>query len=218
MSKPTFKSAVEMNRQIVLASGNKGKLAELQKMLDEYSVSVRLQSEFGIGRELPEAEETGLTFVENAILKARHGAKITGLPVIADDSGLEVDYLNGQPGIYSARYSGTDATDARNNQKLLENLEGVPMDQRTARFHCVLVYMVHAEDPTPVICHGRWEGRILEQSSGSKGFGYDPLFFVESQQCTAAQMDPLTKNKLSHRGQAMNLLKIQIQSMLSSLS
>ncbi|OED43771.1 non-canonical purine NTP pyrophosphatase, RdgB/HAM1 family [Endozoicomonas sp. (ex Bugula neritina AB1)] len=202
------------SRQIVLASGNKGKLAELQKMLNEHSVTVQLQSEFGIGSDFPEAEETGLTFVENAIIKARYGAKVTGLPVIADDSGLEVDHLNGQPGIYSARYSGTDATDSKNNLKLLENLTGVPQEQRTARFHCVLVYMRHAEDPTPAIFHGSWEGRILEQLSGEKGFGYDPLFFVESEGCTAAEMSSGTKNKLSHRGKAMAQLKDQLRTLL----
>ena len=202
------------NQQIVLASGNKGKLAELQKMLDEHSVTVRLQSEFGIGSDIPEAEETGLTFVENAIIKARHAAKVTGLPVIADDSGLEVDYLQGQPGIYSSRYSGVDATDAKNNVKLLESLTGVPKDQRTARFHSVLVYMRHAEDPTPAICHGSWEGQILEQASGEKGFGYDPLFFVESEGCTAAEMGSVRKNELSHRGKAMKQLKEKLSDIL----
>ena len=202
------------NQQIVLASGNKGKLAELQKMLVEHSVTVCLQSEFGIGSDIPEAEETGLTFVENAIIKARHAAKVTGLPVIADDSGLEVDYLNGQPGIYSSRYSGADATDAKNNVKLLESLTGVPKDQRAARFHSVLVYMRHAEDPTPVICHDSWEGQILEQASGEKGFGYDPLFFVGSEGCTAAEMGSVRKNQLSHRGKAMKLLKEKLSNIL----
>ena len=210
------------SREIVLASGNKGKLTELQSMLGKYSVTIRLQSEFGIGQDIPEADETGLTFVENAIIKARYAAQITGLPVIADDSGLEVDYLKGQPGIYSSRYSGADATDTKNNLKLLEKLAGVSTEQRTARFHCVLVYMRHAKDPTPVVCHGHWEGQIIEQpieqpteqKSGKKGFGYDPLFFVESEGCTAAEMSKETKNQLSHRGQAMQLLKDQLRNIL----
>ncbi len=213
-SSVTRSSKTMTGNTIVLASGNKGKLTELQKMLDEHSVSVQLQSEFGIGSRIPEADETGLTFVENAIIKARHAAEVTGLPVIADDSGLEVDYLKGEPGIYSSRYSGADATDANNNIKLLDALAGVPKEQRTARFHCVLVYMRHGTDPTPMICHGSWEGRILEETHGEKGFGYDPLFFVASEHCTAAELDSATKNALSHRGQAMALLRTRLKDVL----
>ena len=193
-------------RQVVLASGNKGKLAELQKMMAELNTEVRLQSEFGIGSNIPEADETGLTFVENAIIKARHAAKVSGLPAIADDSGLEVDYLKGQPGIYSARYAGTEASDADNNQKLLKNLEGVKTSDRIARFHSVVVYMRHAEDPTPIICHGAWEGYVLEEIRGEHGFGYDPLFFVPSEHCSAAELPPGMKNQISHRAKAMELL------------
>ena len=193
-------------RQVVLASGNKGKLKELQSMLGELNIELHLQSEFGIGSDIPEAVEDGLSFVENAIIKARYAAKVSGKPAIADDSGLEVDYLQGQPGIYSARYAGEGCSDSDNNQKLLENLEGVKTAERTARFHSVLVYMRHAEDPTPVICHGSWEGFVLEEIRGEHGFGYDPLFFVPSEHCSAAELPPGMKNKISHRAVAMKLL------------
>lgn len=193
-------------RRVVLASGNKGKLTELQSMLSELNIELHLQSEFGIGSDIPEADETGLTFVENAIIKARHAAKVSDKPAIADDSGLEVDYLQGQPGIYSARYAGAGSSDADNNQKLLQSLEGVKTADRTARFHSVLVYMRHAEDPTPVICHGSWEGFVLEEIRGERGFGYDPLFFVPSEHCSAAELPPGMKNKISHRAAAMKLL------------
>ncbi|MFT6311584.1 MAG: XTP/dITP diphosphohydrolase, partial [Porticoccus sp.] len=162
------------------------------------------QSEFDI---IP-AVENGLSFVENAILKARWAAKHSGLPAIADDSGLEVDYLNGQPGIYSARFSGDDATDDKNNALLLEKLAGVPTEQRTARFQCVVVYLRHATDPTPLICQGTWEGLISTEFVGDNGFGYDPLFFIPSLMLGSAQLSSEQKNKLSHRGQAMiKLLK-----------
>lgn len=193
-------------RQVVLASGNRGKLAEFQHMLGQLGMEMLPQSEFGIGEKYPEAEETGLTFVENALLKARHAARISGLPVIADDSGLEVDYLNGEPGIYSARYAGKDASDADNNQKLLARLEGVKSTERTARFQCALVYMRHKDDPTPIICQGSWEGLIIEEVLGEHGFGYDPLFLVPSEHRTAAELPAELKNKLSHRAQAMQQL------------
>lgn len=194
-------------RQIVLASGNKGKLREFQHLLDKLNIDMLPQSQFKVDS----VEETGLTFVENAILKARHAARISGLPAIADDSGIEVDALNGQPGIYSARYAGEDASDADNNAKLLKSLEGFPEEQRSARFHCVLVYLRHAEDPTPLVCHGAWEGRILEAASGEHGFGYDPLFFVHSEGCSAADLPKEVKNGISHRAIAMTKLAEQLQ-------
>ncbi len=184
---------------IVLATGNKGKVKELAELLAAHHVSIIPQSEF----EVPDVPETGTTFVENAIIKARHAAKITGLAAIADDSGLEVDALNGAPGVISARYSGENATDATNNAKLLSELSGVTSDKRTARFHCVLVYMRHADDPTPIICHGVWEGSILSAAQGEHGFGYDPLFWVEQYQKSSAELPRDIKNQLSHRGKAL---------------
>ncbi len=186
-------------QQIVLASGNAGKLREFNQVLAELEFEVLPQSRFDVG----EVDETGLTFVENAILKARHVSRISGLPALADDSGLEVDALNGAPGIYSARFSGPGATDARNNAQLLERLTGVAEAQRGARFQCVLVYLRHPQDPTPLICQGTWEGRILEAPQGDNGFGYDPLFWVSDTQCSSAQLTPAQKNSRSHRGQAV---------------
>lgn len=190
-----------MEKQIVvLASGNAGKLKELNRILNPLHMALRSQSEFGV----PEVPEDGLSFVENAIIKARAASLHAGLPAIADDSGLEVDYLNGAPGIHSARYSG--AGDASNNAKLLVALEGVPEAQRGARFQCVLVYMRHAADPTPVVCHGSWEGRILLAEQGENGFGYDPLFYLPQYNCSAAQLSPEIKNGISHRARACALL------------
>ena len=160
------------------------------------------QTEFDV----PEIEETGLTFVENAILKARNAAQHTGLPAIADDSGLEVDALNGAPGIYSARYAGEGASDEQNLTKLINTLAGVPEAERTARFQCLMVYMEHELDPTPIICQGSWEGRITEAPQGESGFGYDPVFFVPTHGCTAAELSAEEKNRLSHRGQALQQL------------
>lgn len=199
-----------MKQKIVLASGNKGKLVELQNALDDFDVALIPQSEFDVS----DADETGLSFIENAILKARHASEITGLPALADDSGLEVDALKGAPGIYSARYSalepvetsGTDK-DNNNNLKLLRELNGVPVDQRTARFHCVLAFVKHPLDPNPIICQGAWEGRIQASLDGEGGFGYDPLFFVESMNATAAQLTKEQKNTISHRGLAIQQLK-----------
>jgi XTP/dITP diphosphohydrolase len=184
---------------IVLATGNKGKVKELSELLSASNISIVPQSEFDV----PDVPETGSTFVENAIIKARHASKITGLPAIADDSGLEVDALNGAPGVISARYSGINATDASNNTKLLEELTDVAPDKRTARFHCVLVYMRHSDDPTPIICHGVWDGSILEKPQGEQGFGYDPLFWVEQYQQSSAELTREIKNQLSHRGKAL---------------
>lgn len=191
-----------MQRKLVLASGNAGKLREFQQLLADCGFEVVPQSDFAVEN----AEETGLTFVENAILKARHACQKTGLPAIADDSGIEVDALLGRPGIYSARYSGADASDADNNKKLLQELAGVADEKRTARYHCVLAFMRHAEDPTPILCHASWEGQILTAPRGDGGFGYDPLFFLTDRQCTAAQLDKAEKNRISHRGRAMQQL------------
>jgi len=189
-------------KQIVLASNNPGKVREIGQMLADLDLQVLPQSAFKI----EEVEETGLSFVENAILKARHAAAKSGLPAIADDSGLEVDALNGAPGIYSARYAGAGATDAQNLQKLLADLGKVPQEQRAARFQCLLVYMRHAQDPTPLICQGTWEGHITFEPRGESGFGYDPVFFVPSHHCTSAELAPEVKNALSHRGQALRQL------------
>jgi XTP/dITP diphosphohydrolase len=186
--------------RVVLASGNPGKLRELSGILAAIGVDLHSQAEFDV----PEVEETGLTFVENAILKARAASGHSGLPAIADDSGLEVDFLNGEPGIHSARYSGQG--DEANNAKLLRELEGVPEAQRSARFQCVLVYMRHALDPTPLVCQASWEGRILVEPRGEQGFGYDPLFYVPDQQCSSAELPPAIKNRISHRARASALL------------
>jgi XTP/dITP diphosphohydrolase len=185
---------------VVLASGNAGKLRELSRILSPLDMVLKPQSDF----EVPEVEENGLSFVENAIIKARATALATGHATIADDSGLEVDHLLGAPGIYSARYSGKG--DAANNHKLLVELGHLPEPQRTARFQCVLVYMRHALDPTPIVCQGAWEGRILFQAQGENGFGYDPLFYLPQHQCSSAQLDPETKNQISHRAKASALL------------
>ncbi|BCG08064.1 XTP/dITP diphosphatase [Buttiauxella agrestis] len=189
-------------QKVVLATGNAGKVRELADLLGNFGLDVVAQTELGV----ESAEETGLTFIENAILKARHAAHITGLPAIADDSGLAVDVLGGAPGIYSARYAGLEASDQQNLEKLLATLKDVPDEQRKARFHCVLVYMRHAEDPTPLVCHGSWEGRITRESAGNGGFGYDPIFFVPSEGKTAAELTRDEKRAISHRGQALKLL------------
>ena len=187
-------------QKIVLASGNQGKINEIQAILADHLIVP--QSAFKI----VEAEETGSTFVENAIIKARNAALHCNLPAIADDSGLVVDALNGAPGVISARYAGIGANDEDNVVKLLHALEDVPETQRAARFICVMVFMRHAEDPIPVIAQGVWEGRILNQTVGSHGFGYDPVFWVPSHQCASAELSPEVKNSLSHRGQASKRL------------
>lgn len=184
---------------VVLASGNRGKLAEIRALLAPFGIDVRAQSEFGV----PEAEETGLTFVENALIKARNAARHCGLPAIGDDSGLEVDALQGAPGIYSSRYAGAAATDRDNCRKLLADLRAVAADDRGARFRCVLVLLKSAADPAPVISEGTWEGRILPVPRGTGGFGYDPVFYVPSHDCAAAELSAADKNRLSHRGQAL---------------
>ena len=187
---------------IVLATSNQGKVRELSELLAKQHITIQPQSVYNIS----EVAETGTTFVENAIIKARHAAKVTGLPAIADDSGLEVDALMGQPGVYSARYAGVNASDESNNKKLIDAIKGVPEDQRSARFHCVLVFMKHPSDPTPIICHGVWEGHIITEPRGDQGFGYDPLFWQEAEQMTSAQLPRDLKNSLSHRGQALTQL------------
>ncbi len=193
-------------QKIVLATGNPGKVAELSAMLAPLSLEIVPQTELSV----PDADETGLTFIENAIIKARHAAKLTGLPAIADDSGLAVDALGGAPGIYSARYAGQGATDNDNIQKLLQALADVPQSQRQAQFHCVLVYLRHAEDPTPLIAHGIWHGEITLHPHGDGGFGYDPVFFVPELACTSAQLSKTAKAQVSHRGKALQLLLAQL--------
>ncbi len=195
-----------MNK-LVLATGNQGKVKEMATLLSEFGFDVLAQSEFNVSS----VAETGTTFIENAIIKARHAAKETGLPAIADDSGLEVDYLNGAPGIYSARYAGEDASDQENIEKLLEAMQDAPEEQRTARFHCVLVLIRHANDPTPIVCHGKWEGKILTRTHGENGFGYDPIFYVPEDDCASAELEPIRKKQLSHRGQALKQLFVELQ-------
>ena len=189
-------------QKLVIASGNAGKLRELSALLEPLGFELHAQSEFSV----PEAEETGTTFVENAIIKARNAAAHTGLPAVADDSGIEVDALDGAPGVYSARFSGPGADDARNNALLVEKLRSVPEDRCSARYRAVIVYMRHAADPSPIICEGSWEGRITLEPRGDNGFGYDPHFWLDSHGCTSAELDPQEKNRLSHRGQALRQL------------
>jgi XTP/dITP diphosphohydrolase len=190
------------DRCFVFASGNPGKLRELSALLEETGIRLRPQSEF----DLPEVDETGLTFVENALLKARAAAAGSRLPAIADDSGLEVDALDGEPGIRSARFAGRQGDDQANNALLLERLAGLPAARRTARFRCVIVSLAHPADPAPLICEGTWEGTIAEQPSGDRGFGYDPVFVPRGMSVSAAELDPAVKNRLSHRGQALRKL------------
>ena len=192
--------------RLVIASNNKGKIAELTDLLGPLGLTPVAQGELGVG----EAEEPAVTFVENAILKARHAARITGLPALADDSGLAVDALGGAPGVRSARYAGDTASDADNVRALLDALKDVPEGQRTAQFHCVLVYLRHADDPTPVICHGRWPGSILPEPRGEGGFGYDPVFLVPETGTSAAELHRSEKGRISHRGRALALLLDQL--------
>ncbi len=193
-------------RRIVLASSNAGKVREIRQVLADLEVEIVGQDAFGVG----EVAETGLSFVENALIKARAAAQASGLPALADDSGLEVDALGGAPGIRSARYAGESADDAANNVKLLRALEGLPPERRGARFRCLLVLMRHAEDATPWIFQGTWEGSVLERARGANGFGYDPLFLVSGLECSAAELAPADKNRLSHRGQALQALRARL--------
>lgn len=188
--------------RIVLASGNAGKIRELTELLAPLDIAIVSQRELGVD----DADETGLSFVENAILKARHAARLTGLPALADDSGLEVDALHGAPGIYSARYAGLPSNDAANNAKLLDAMRAVPDAERGARFCCLLAFVLHADDPTPLIAEGYWNGRILHEPRGDNGFGYDPLFWVPEAQCASAELRKDEKGRRSHRGQALRAL------------
>ena len=185
--------------KIVLATGNAGKLHEMRALLAPLSIDVVTQSQFNT----PDAIESGLTFVENAIIKARNASAHCRLPALADDSGLEVDALNGAPGIFSARYAGEHGNHADNNARLLAELEGLEFDRRGARFRCVMTFVRHAQDPSPIIAEGCWEGRILESADGENGFGYDPLFFAPERGCSAAALSAQEKNELSHRGKAL---------------
>jgi len=199
-------------QQFVLASSNQGKLREINQLLSGLHIQGVPQTEFDV----PDVEETGLTFVENAILKARNAAMHTGLPALADDSGIEVDYLRGEPGIYSARYAGKAASDLDNLNKLLYALKDVPDEERTARFQCLMVFMRHEKDPTPIICQGTWEGRILLEPKGENGFGYDPVFFVPTHNCSSAELESSVKNQLSHRGQALQKLLTELQHLIEN--
>lgn len=201
-----------MNLPIVLASNNPGKLREFAQILAPWQLVP--QSQF----QVPEVAETGLSFVENALIKARHAAQHSGLAAMADDSGIEVDALKGAPGIYSARFAGPGASDEDNNRYLLAQLKDVPESQRSARYHCVIVYLRTALDPMPLICQGSWEGMILSTPRGTHGFGYDPLFYVPMHQCTSAELSPEVKNQLSHRGQALRALKVRLGNSLTAIN
>ena len=196
---------IQIMKKIVLASSNKGKLREIQAVILDPSIELLYQTDLGV----KDAKETGQTFVENAIIKARNACAITGLPSIADDSGLEVDALGGQPGIFSARYSSVSGPEAdeANNQKLLSELSDVPISERTARFYCAIAYLRFTADPTPLICLGSWEGSILREPAGENGFGYDPLFYVSTHKCSSAELLPEVKNSISHRALALRRLQ-----------
>lgn len=186
--------------KIVLASGNAGKVREIKALLSDLPIELISQKELNIS----DVAETGTTFIENALIKARHAAQVSGLPAIADDSGLSIDALDGAPGIFSSRYAGKNTTDLDRINKILKELENVPDNQRTAQFHCAIAMVKSADDPSPMVCEGIWSGTILHNSQGKKGFGYDPIFFVAEKNCSAAELDPTLKNQISHRGRAMN--------------
>ena len=196
-------------KQVVLASGNPGKVREIHQLLADLDLDVVPQNAYGV----IDAEETGLSFVENALLKARNAALHTGLPAIADDSGIELDALDGRPGIYSARYAGSGARDAENLLKLIDDVKKLPEEKRQCRFVCLMVYLRHAQDPIPLIAEGLWEGIAVTTPRGTNGFGYDPMFYVPTHHCTSAELAPAIKNKLSHRGQALRSLAAQLQSL-----
>jgi len=198
--------------KIILASNNAGKLCEFKSLFAPTAVNIVPQSEFGV----EDAVEDGLSFVENAIIKARHAAQITKHPAIADDSGLEIDALNGQPGIFSARFSGEHGNDKAHNRLVLSKMVGISQPHRTARFQCVLAFMRHAHDPTPIVCQASWEGFILDAEHGEDGFGYDPIFYVPEHDCTAAQLSADVKNEMSHRGQALQILLVALKTKYSS--
>jgi XTP/dITP diphosphohydrolase len=198
--------------KIILASNNVGKLCEFKDLFSEINISITPQSEFNV----EDAVEDGLSFVENAIIKARHAAKVTKHAAIADDSGVEIDALNGEPGIYSARFSGTHGDDQGHNQLVLKKMSGIAYEQRSARFQCVLAYMRHENDPTPLVCQASWEGFILEDARGEDGFGYDPLFYVPEHNCSSAQLPKELKNKISHRAKALQILLAALTEKYSS--
>lgn len=193
---------MSQRRQLVLATSNQGKLEEIKALLSGINLEILPQSEFAV----PDAEETGLSFVENAIIKARHAAECTGLSAIADDSGIVVNALGGRPGIYSARFAGKNATDKENLQKLIEEIKPLAEHERVASFVCIMVYLAHQDDPIPVITQGIWDGILVTEPRGKNGFGYDPVFFLESHNCTSAELPPEIKNQLSHRGKAIRKL------------
>ncbi|MCE5232604.1 MAG: RdgB/HAM1 family non-canonical purine NTP pyrophosphatase [Mizugakiibacter sp.] len=197
--------------RIVLASGNRGKLVELGELLADSGIELVAQADLGV----PDAEETGHSFVENAILKARHAARLTGLPALGDDSGLCVDALGGAPGLYSARYAGAHGDAAANIARLLRELDGVPAERRGAHFHCTIVLMSSADDPAPLIAEGRWHGRILEAPRGTAGFGYDPVFLDPAHGASAAELEPALKNRISHRGRALAALRARLAAALA---
>ena len=188
-----------MSQDVVLASNNPGKLKEIAEILEGKGINLIPQSQFNV----PEVEETGKTFIENALLKARAASEVSGLPAIADDSGIEVDVLHGEPGIYSARYAGKNASDEENLNLLVKNVIAKGVEKPVARYQCLIVYLEHPEDPTPIIAEGTWEGYIVTEPRGSNGFGYDPVFYVPTHNCTSAELDPELKNKLSHRALAL---------------
>lgn len=196
-----------MTEKLVIASNNQGKIAELAELLAPLGMTPVAQGELGVS----EAEEPAVTFVENAILKARHAARATGLPALADDSGLAVDALGGRPGVRSARFAGDQASDQDNLKALLEAMTDIEDEHRGAQFHCVLVYLRHADDPTPIICHGRWPGSILREPRGDGGFGYDPVFLAPEHNCSAAELSRAEKGRISHRGRALTLLLEQLR-------
>ena len=195
------------NQEIVIATGNAGKLREFQALFAEYRLRALPQSQFSV----PGVEETGVTFAENALLKARHAAAHTRRPAIADDSGIAVDCLDGAPGVRSARYAGEQATDDENLELLLRNLDSIHAAPASARYHCAIVYVSGAEDASPLLAQATWEGRIVRQPQGTEGFGYDPVFYVPTHGCTAAQLAPAVKNAISHRGQALQKLLEQMR-------
>jgi len=196
-------AGTDVKPRIVLASSNAGKLAEMRQILADAGIELVAQGELGIA----DADETASTFVENALLKARHAARASGLPALGDDSGLCVDALSGAPGLISARYAGRHGDSAANIAKLLDALREVPDPQRGAHFHCSIVLLAHADDPAPVIAEGRWHGRVLHAPRGERGFGYDPVFIDPANNLSAAELDPELKNRISHRGQALALLR-----------
>lgn len=201
-AEPQVKTMHTDFKKIVLASGNAGKVREINKLFADSGIEIVPQSDFDV----PEVPETGTTFVENAIIKARHAAQLTGLPAIADDSGIEVDALSARPGVYSARYAGENASDHENNSKMLAELKGLANTERTARYQCILVFMRSATDPVPIITQGSWEGYILQEARGEGGFGYDPIFFVPTHNCSGGELALDVKNTISHRAQALEAM------------